>query len=134
MNVRSILKTVAALQLVIVGCMAGCALLALALGEPEQVAAFLVPAAFVGMLSATVLAGLRHVAREVLLTREGFLFVTLSWISVSLSGSLPFVLSGRDPGLCRRLLRGDVRLHHHRRDDPDRHRGAAALHPCSGAR
>ena len=97
MNVRSILKTVAALQLVIVGCMAGCALLALALGEPEQVAAFLVPAAFVGMLSATVLAGLRHVAREVLLTREGFLFVTLSWIGVSLSGSLPFVLSGAVP-------------------------------------
>ena len=97
MNVRSILKTVAALQLVIVGCMAACALLALVLGEPEQVAAFLVPAAFVGLLSATVLAGLRHVAREVLLTREGFLFVTLGWISVSLSGSLPFVLSGAIP-------------------------------------
>ena len=97
MNVKAILKTVAALQLVIVGCMAGCALLALALGEPEQIAAFLVPAAFIGLLSATVLAGLRHVPREVLLTREGFLFVTLSWISVSLSGALPFVLSGTIP-------------------------------------
>ena len=97
MNVKAILKTVAALQLVIVGCMAGCALLALAVGEPEQIAAFLVPAAFIGLLSATVLAGLRHVPREVLLTREGFLFVTLSWISVSLSGALPFVLSGAIP-------------------------------------
>jgi hypothetical protein len=65
LNVRAILKTVAALQLVIVGCMAGCALLALALGEPEQIAAFLVPAAFVGLLSVTVLAGFRHVPREV---------------------------------------------------------------------
>ena len=97
MNIRSILKSVAALQLVIVGCLAGCALLALAVGEPEQLAAFLVPAASIGLLSVTVLAGLRHIAREVMLTREGFLFVTLSWISVSLSGALPFVLSGAIP-------------------------------------
>ena len=97
MNVKAILKTVAALQLVIVCCLAGCALLALVIGEPEQIAAFLVPAAFIGLISATVLAGFRHVPREVLLTREGFLFVTLSWISVSLSGALPFVLSGAIP-------------------------------------
>ena len=97
MNVKAILKTVAALQLVIVCCLAGCALLALVIGEPEQVAAFLVPAAFIGLLAVTTLAGFRHVPQEVLLTREGFLFVTLSWISVSLSGALPFVLSGAIP-------------------------------------
>ena len=53
MNVKAILKTVAALQLVIVCCLAGCALLALVIGEPEQVAAFLVPAAFIGLLAVT---------------------------------------------------------------------------------
>lgn len=97
MNVRAILKTVAALQLVIVGCLAGCALLALVIGEGEQIAAFLAPAAAVGLLAIATLAGFRRVPREVLLTREGFLFVTLSWISVSLSGALPFVLSGAIP-------------------------------------
>lgn len=97
MNFRSILKTVAALQLVIVGCLAGCALLALVIGEGDQSLAFLAPAAAVGVLSAAALAGFRRVPREVLLTREGFLFVTLSWISVSLSGALPFVLSGAIP-------------------------------------
>ena len=97
MNVKAILKTVAALQLVVAGCLAGSALVALLLGERQQIAAFLVPAGFITLLAAATLAGFRHAPREVLLTREGFLFVTLSWISVSLSGALPFVLSGAIP-------------------------------------
>lgn len=60
-------------------------------------AAFLLPAGFITLLAVSALYGFRHVPREVLLTREGFLFVTLSWISVSLSCALPFVLAGAIP-------------------------------------
>lgn len=97
MKFKATVKTIATLQLVIATCLVGSALVALLIGEREQIGSFLMPAALITFLAAATLAVFRHIPREILLTREGFLLVTLSWISVSLSGSLPFVLSGVVP-------------------------------------
>lgn len=77
--------------------MVGCAIVALLIGEKEQITSFLLPAGIIALISSIGFLNFRHTPREVLLTREGFLFVTLSWISVSLSGALPLLLSGAVP-------------------------------------
>ena len=49
-----------------------------------------------------------------LYAREGFTIVGISWLLISLFGALPVRDQRRNPQFHRRLLRGDLGLHHDR--------------------
>ncbi len=71
-------------------------LFALYYGELELIRSFLIPMAAVALLSTAILLSTRKTAIN-LSTRDGFLLVTLSWVSSTLFGCLPLYLSGAIP-------------------------------------
>lgn len=97
MHYKLIIKTIAILQIVVAVFHMACAGIAFFSGETKALTAF--------AASITILVGIgslfiflyRNVKTDTLSTRDGFLLVTLSWISISLGGSLPFFLSGAIP-------------------------------------
>lgn len=62
--------------------------------DDGAVAAFGVPALVTLALSATGLLGARRLRSQPLRARDGFLAVTLAWITAAVLGALPFLLSG----------------------------------------
>ena len=69
-------------------------LVSICYGEPFL--PFLLPAVLVGVLG-LLLSGRKPPERTVLYARDGFAVVALAWVSLSLFGALPFVLSGNIP-------------------------------------
>ncbi len=69
---------------------------ALLYGEVGMISPFLVPAA-VALLAGTLLLLLFRRSSRVLHPREGFLLVSLAWLSAAALGALPYVLSGAVP-------------------------------------
>jgi Trk-type K+ transport system membrane component len=128
MNPLTIIKTLAFLMLIISGFMLVPAGIALYLSETTELFAFLAVVMPLLFLSGTLLYALRNRKAEALSTRDAFLFVTGSWITASLAGALPFFISGAIPSFTGRLFRNHFRIHNHRRLNPDRYRGPAALH------
>lgn len=97
MNPLTIIKTLSFLMLIISGFMLLPAGIALYRGETTELLAFLSVVMPLAFLSGTLLYGLRNRKTEALSTRDGFLFVTASWIAASLAGALPFFISGAIP-------------------------------------
>ena len=52
-----------------------------------------------------------------------FYAVAVTWLTLSLAGTLPYLLSGTIDPLRRRTVRVDLRIHLHRLHHPDQHRG-----------
>jgi len=97
MNYKLIFKIISILTLIISAFMLVPAFIALYYGEMESFYAFIysiIPASFASLM---IIYMLRRMGDQVLSTRDGFLFVTLSWICASLLGALPFFLSGSIP-------------------------------------
>ncbi len=97
MNPLIILKILATLLIIISAFMAVPGILAFIYKEESVFLAFAATIAGAAGISAVILFAFRKKRVEVLSTRDGFLLVTLSWISASLVGALPFYLSGGIP-------------------------------------
>ncbi len=97
MNPVLIIKTLAFLMLIISGFMALPAAIALAYGETREFLSFITVILPLAVISGCLVAVLRKRKAEALSTRDGFLFVTASWLAASLVGSLPFFISGAIP-------------------------------------
>lgn len=97
MKFRLIIHVLTILLVIIAAFMLIPAGIALAYGERESFRAFILP--ILGLLPLALLSyGLTRNTREkVLSPREGFLLVTLSWVTASALGALPFYLSGAIP-------------------------------------
>ncbi|MFW6366909.1 MAG: TrkH family potassium uptake protein [Spirochaetota bacterium] len=97
MNPKNVLKPLTALMLIIAGFMALPASIALFYGEYREFLSFAVTCGILVGVSLVMLFLLRNHRAYYLSTRDGFLFVTLSWICASIFGCLPFMLSGSIP-------------------------------------
>lgn len=97
MNFRLIVKTIAILLLIIAGFMLLPALLSVYFNEFDSFRAFLYTIIPSVLLSVFILFIYRNLGDASLSTRDGFLFVTMSWITASLVGALPFYISGCIP-------------------------------------
>ncbi len=97
MNFKLIFKTISILQCIISLTMAIPALLAFIYGESDAFNAFYITIAATLFISLIILFFFRDVKENYMSTRDGFLFVTLSWVFASLIGALPFYLSGKIP-------------------------------------
>ncbi|HSV98170.1 MAG TPA: potassium transporter TrkG [Spirochaetota bacterium] len=97
MNPVLIVKTLSFLMLIISGFMMIPAAIALACGETQELLSFVAVILPLSSLSAWLALSLRKRKTEAFSTRDGFLFVTVSWLAASLAGSLPFFISGAIP-------------------------------------
>jgi trk system potassium uptake protein TrkH len=97
MHIRIVLRMLSYILIIISGCMLVPAFVALANGEYRSLNAIIVSIAF----AAVTFFIIRYLSKDIdadnLSTRDGFLFVTLSWIIASLLGALPFYISGAIP-------------------------------------
>ncbi len=98
MNVRYIIKTLSIVMGIISSFMLVPAAIAAFYGEHKCLYSFLATVAVSATVSISFLIVLRNLTIKTLTTRDGFLFVTGSWLLASLVGSLPFVFSGAIPG------------------------------------
>lgn len=96
-NFKIIIKILAYLLIILAGFMIIPAGIALYLGETHSAAAFLKTIVFTVPLSTFLIFTLKNVKPQSLSTRDGFLLVTLCWIFASLTGAMPFYLSGGIP-------------------------------------
>lgn len=96
---KLIIKTLAALLLIIAGMMLFPLFIAIYYGETLSSSAFIITASVLAIPSLIILYLYRNIPRDNLSTRDGFLLVTVSWITVSLAGSLPYILSGAIPSM-----------------------------------
>lgn len=93
-----VITRILAFVIFIIGCfMILPALIALAGNEPRALKGFTVSLCVIFAFSGTLLVALRGRKAKMLSTRDGFLFVTLSWILASLFGALPYYFSGAIP-------------------------------------
>ncbi len=97
MNIKQVLKIVSVLLLIISFFMLIPVFIAFYYDEVEVVKSFLIPIFLILIFFVLMLFLTRDKSRNIMSTREGFLFVTLSWIFASLFGALPFFLSGSIP-------------------------------------
>ena len=97
LNFKLIFKIIAILLLIISGFMTVPAVIALYLEEFAPFKSFAITIAFTIVPSLIYLYIIRKDKSESLSTRDGFLFVTLSWIFASLIGAIPFYISGAIP-------------------------------------
>ena len=99
MHPRIVMRMLSYILLIISGCMAVPAAIAVVNGEKNVLLAI---AASIG-ISVLIFAIIRFFfsdsGDENLSTRDGFLFVTLSWVIASFIGALPFYLSGATPSM-----------------------------------
>ncbi|MFW6180160.1 MAG: TrkH family potassium uptake protein [Spirochaetota bacterium] len=96
MNVIQVLRVVSVLLLVVAFFMLVPLAIGLYRGE-DTAFSFTAPVLLILVLSSPVLAATRKKAASFLSTRDGFLLVTLSWLSSAFFSSLPFYLSGAVP-------------------------------------
>ncbi len=95
-NIKSVLKIIGLILIISAGSFLLCVPVALIYSEP--VAPFMlsfITAAVPGSLMYFLFQGRLH---EKVTTREGYLSVTLGWLTLGLSGSLPFLYSGEIKG------------------------------------
>ena len=124
MNAGFVLRVVSVILMLVAFFMALSLGVALLYGETGLLVAFGVPiGATLLFFAATSLAFGR--GSRLLSVRSSYFLVALSWLLASALGALPYVVSGCDPGLRRRLLRDDVRLYDNRGFDPERCRSAS---------
>ena len=97
MNVRLQLKIVSLLIIIISCFMIIPALLALYYQEMESFNAFVIVITVSCTLALILLYRFRKLKTELMSTRDGFVFVTMSWIFAALIGSLPLTISGAFP-------------------------------------
>ncbi len=97
MNPVLIVKTLSFLMLIISGFMLIPAAIALACGEARELISFIVVILPLSALSGWFLLSFRKRKTEAFSTRDGFIFVTASWLAASVAGSLPFIISGAIP-------------------------------------
>lgn len=97
MNLRLVARIAAVLILIIAGFMLVPLGIAIAVDSNVEVRAFATPIIIMAVLGTGLLILLRGPSGESMRTRDGYLFVTISWLSASLFGALPFFLSGAMP-------------------------------------
>jgi trk system potassium uptake protein len=102
-SIRTIMRFVAILLLVVSAFMLTPIIWALLDGEVGTIRAFLLPVAILVPLATAYLrfGGSEY---EEVSTRDGFLMVSLGWVFVSLFGAVPFVLSGAIPSFVDALF------------------------------
>ncbi|MFC1504443.1 TrkH family potassium uptake protein [Spirochaetota bacterium] len=97
MNIRLVSKLLSILLLIISFFMLIPMGLAFYYNEYDIVPCFLWPIGIVSLLSGALLIFTRKGGKEILSPRDGFFFVTASWIGASLLGAFPAFLSGAVP-------------------------------------
>ncbi len=97
MNPKAIIKIISVLIIIIAIFMMIPAGIALYENDIKSFKSFLYPISGIFILSAIVLFFLRNMKISSLSTRDGFLFVAMSWFSASIIGALPFYLSQSVP-------------------------------------
>jgi len=95
MNYRMIARLISMILLIVAAFMVPALFISLALGERASVLGFLVTMGLMALISLAL--RLRKPLKTTLYAREGFVVVSLAWISVSLMGALPFFISGAIP-------------------------------------
>ncbi|WP_022851073.1 TrkH family potassium uptake protein [Limisalsivibrio acetivorans] len=98
MHIRTVLNIIAILLLILDGFLLACGALAYYYGEYLSMRGFLFAAIGSGGAAGIILALTRKKVKQTLSPRDGFMFVTLSWITASAVGALPFWISGAIPG------------------------------------
>ncbi|PJB83940.1 MAG: potassium transporter [Acidobacteria bacterium CG_4_9_14_3_um_filter_49_7] len=97
MNLRLVARIVGALVLIIAAFMLIPAMIALAARDARTMVAFLVPVAVMTTVGGLVLVGTRNLKAPALTPRDGYLLVSVSWLTAAAFGALPFYLSGSMP-------------------------------------
>lgn len=97
LNSLSVIRILAALLAIIALFMLLPVLVALLVGEPQVIPAFVIPALATLVLAGVLIALLRPSDHHIG-PREGFLLVSLGWVCMSVLGAVPFVISGCIPG------------------------------------
>ncbi|PLX70836.1 MAG: potassium transporter [Denitrovibrio sp.] len=97
MHYKLIIKTIAALQLVIAFFHLICAGVAFHYDETEALRGFIFSISLLVGFGVFFLILYRNTKPEGVSTKDGFVLVTLSWLAASLGGSLPFYISGAIP-------------------------------------
>jgi trk system potassium uptake protein TrkH len=97
MHLKVIFKILSILILIIDIFLLICSAIAWSYNDWVSVRAFFYSALFSGCISFGILYVFRKDKKNVLSVRDGFLFVTLSWLVASSVGALPFVFSGYIP-------------------------------------
>ncbi len=98
MHIKSILRMLSFVVLIVSCFMAGCGVFSLIEKHTALVSLSLFIPAGIGLAFFLIMAFVSKNDKETFITnREGFLFVTLSWVAASLLGALPFTLSGYIP-------------------------------------
>ncbi|PKL18575.1 MAG: potassium transporter [Spirochaetae bacterium HGW-Spirochaetae-5] len=92
-----VLRTLSYILLIIAGCMIMPAAIAVINGEKNEFFAIVLSAGIAVVIFFIIKFFSRGSDSETLSTRDGFLFVTLSWITASLIGALPYYISGAIP-------------------------------------
>jgi len=99
MHPKLVMRMLSYILLIISGCMIVPAIIAAACRESNALIAFFVTIT-AGILIFFIIKYFSYGSdKDTLSTRDGFLFVTLSWIIASLMGALPFYLSGSIPSM-----------------------------------
>jgi len=97
MNFRLLSKMLSLLMIIISFFMIFPALFAVYYKEYNVLKVFILTIIFISIISFIILFLLRNMRSDAMSTRDGFLFVTFSWILASLVGALPFYFSGAIP-------------------------------------
>ncbi len=97
MNVRQVLRVVSVLLIIISGFMIIPIIVALWYGEISLLPGFIIPIVLILVFFFFTKLLTKDLDRTDISIKEGFLLVSLSWLSASFFGSLPFVLSSSIP-------------------------------------
>jgi trk system potassium uptake protein len=104
MDYRSLVRAVSVLLSIVTVFMLACMIAGLSMGEGQAaVHAFALPV-IIGFCLFAFSFFLAHSRKVVLSPREGYLFVTLSWVASASFGALPFILSGAIPSFADALF------------------------------
>ncbi len=99
MNILLIIRVISILLIIVSGFMLFPVLFAVYYGEFQIIEFFIIPIAVAVVFFILMKVIASDIPRKDLSTRDGFLLVTLSWISSSFLGCLPFYLSGAIPSI-----------------------------------
>lgn len=99
MNIKQVLRVVSVLLLIIAFFMFIPFFLAFSYNEKELMRSFLIPICLIVLVFFSILLFTRKNRRGIISTRDGFLLVSLSWITSAFFSCLPFYLSGSIPHL-----------------------------------
>jgi trk system potassium uptake protein TrkH len=94
MHLKVVFKTVALLVLIVDAFLLACALVGAYYEEWAAVKGLILTVALSASLSGIIFMACRSDKKRTLAVRDSFIFVTLSWIAVSMTGALPYVFGG----------------------------------------